>query len=117
MRSDDVVGGDAHGVAGVPHDFAVERAVVFEFAQSDLGSLKVGEDADGLLGVVAGLAHSFVDHFVVVVRAVAEIESRDVHSGVDEFLQPLFAIGSWTQGADDLGSAFHCAHLSPLVSA
>ena len=50
----------------------------------------VGERQDGLLGVVAGLSHSFVDHLVVIMRAVAEIESRDVHSG-------------GTHGADEVG--------------
>ena len=57
---------------------------VGEPPEPDLRTLQVGQHADGAAGGIGGGAHPFVGGFVVGVVAVAEIQSGDVHSGLDQ---------------------------------
>ena len=79
LRTEDLVAGDDHGVAGAPLDLRVG-----EPAEADLRALQVGEDADGPSGGLGGLPHQAVRALVVGVAAVAEVQPGDVHTGVDE---------------------------------
>ena len=75
-----------------------------EPAESDLGALQVGEHPDRPAAVVGGLPDAAEGLLVVGMVAVAEVQPRDVHAGLDELTDPLFGSGRWAEGADDLGS-------------
>ena len=84
-----------------------ERGAVGEPAQPDLGPLQVGEDADGASGRVGCGPNTLVVGFVVGVVAVAEVEPRDVHSGLDQRPDGVVGSGGRTQGTDDLSASIH----------
>ena len=74
-RDHDVLtGGPDHRTGGEP-------------AQPDLGSLQIREHPNGTRALGGDLTDHVVDGRVLRVRAVAEIQSRHIHSGVDEFGQ------------------------------
>src|SRR5690606_19861154 len=102
VGADDVLDGDAHGVAGAPLDRAAG-----ERTETDLRALQVGEDADGPAGVGGRRAYELVDLLVVVVVAVAEVHAGDVHPRFDEVTDLLRRRGRGAQGAYDLRSSAH----------
>ena len=74
--------GDHHLLTRRPDHRAVGEA-----AEPDLRALQVGEHADHAAALGGDLAHHAVERGVFGAGAVAEVESRHVHSGVDEFGQ------------------------------
>ena len=97
-----VVDGDAHGLALGPEGRARGEA-----AEADLGSLQVGEDADGTSGDVGGGADPLVVGLVIGVVAVAAVQPRDIHSGLDQGPDSLVSGGGRAQGTDDLSASIH----------
>ena len=95
-----VGGGDAFGVSGDVFGGDGELVAVGEFdgavgegAEADFGSLEVGEDSDGAVGVLCGLPEVGEARVVVVVGSVAEVESGDVQACVDEAPEGVRARG------------------------
>jgi hypothetical protein len=93
-----VGGGDACGVAGDVVDGDGELVSGGEFdrsvgegADADLGSLEVGEDSDCSLGRLSGFAQVGEAGAVVVVGSVAEVDTGDVESCVDELAEDFRA--------------------------
>ena len=80
---------------------------VGEPAEPDLGALQIGEDADGASGRVRCGADTLVVGFVIGVVAVAEVEPRDVHSGLDQCPEDVVSRSGRTKGADDLSASIH----------
>src|SRR5262249_48692048 len=97
--------GDDEGVAAFE-----EYRALGEVAEADLRALKVGEHADAATGLVGGLADALVALLVLGVAAVAEVESGDVHSGLDQCLDLVVRVGGGPQSTNDLCSA----HVSSL---
>ena len=97
-----VLDGDAHGVAALP-----ERMAGSEPAEPDLRALQIGEDADRPAGDVGCGAHAVVGRLVVGVVAVAEVQARDVHAGLDQCPDHLVGVGGRAEGADDLSASIH----------
>ena len=64
--------------------FDPEGGAVGEPPEPDLRPLQVGKDADGSSGHVRGGADPLVVSLVIGVVAMAEVQSRDVHSGLDQ---------------------------------
>ena len=97
-----VIDGDADGFTVRP-----EGGTVGEPAESDLGALQVGEDADGVPGDVGGGADPLVVGLVVGVVAVAEVQSCDVHPGLDQCPDRLVGGGGGAERTDDLSASIH----------
>ncbi len=97
---DAFIGGDGELVAAFE-----EYGPVGEGVEADLRALKVGEDADAAAGLVGGFADAAVAFFVFGVRAVAEVESGDVHPGVDQGFDLVVRVGGGPEGTDDFCSA------------
>ena len=98
-----VVDGDADGLAVGP-----EGRAVGEPAEPDLGALQVGEDADGAPGHVGCGADPLVVGLVIGVVAVAEVEPRDVHSGLDQCPDSVVVSGGGrAESTDDLSASIH----------
>ena len=56
---------------------------------------------------VGGGADALVVGFVIGVVAVAEVQPRDVHSGLDQCPDGVLSSGGRAQGADDLSASIH----------
>ncbi len=97
---DAFVGGDGELVAA----FEKYRALG-EGSEADLRALKVGEHADTAAALVRGLADPAVPLLVLDVGAVAQVESGDVHPGVDQGLDLVVGVGGGPEGTDDFCSA------------
>jgi len=97
-----IIHGDADGFTVRP-----ERGTVGEAAESDLGALQVGEHTDGAPGVVGGGADPLVVGLVVGVRAVAEVQSCDVHPGFHQCPDGLVGGGGGAERTDDLSASSH----------
>ena len=78
---------------------------VGEPAEPDLGALQVGEDRDGLAGLVGGVADPLVVLLVVGLVTVAHVEPGDVHAGLGQLQDLVGAPDRGTEGADDLCSS------------
>ena len=78
-----------------------------ETPEPDLRTLQVGQHTDGAPGGIRGGAHPFVGGFVIRVVAVTEIQSGDVHSGLDQRQNQLVGLGCRAKGADDLSASTH----------
>jgi len=105
LGSGDVFGGDREDVALSEVVLALHEA-----AEPDLGTLQVHEHRDVAAGSLRGGPHALVDGLVDRVLAVAPVEARDVHPGVDQGLDHLGGLGRGSHGAYDLRSA-HFASL------
>ena len=108
--AEDVVAGDGDQVTGAP----LVRPVG-ELAEPDLRPLQVGEDGDGAAGLLGGVAHEVVHLLVVLVAAVAEVQSGHVHARLDQAEHALGGSGGGPHGADDLYAACH-SHQASLSS-
>lgn len=97
---DAVLDGDGELVAAFK-----EYRTFGEAVEPDLRALEVDEDADAAAGLVGGLADAAVAFFVLQLGAVAEVESGDVHTGVDQGLDLVVRVGGGPEGADDFCSA------------
>ena len=84
-----------------------------EGTQPDLRALQVNEHADSAPRVQTGLADLAVPLFMFGVGAMAEVQTGDVHPGLDE-LAKLSGDG-WAQCADNLG-ATHLLNSGPVVA-
>ncbi len=106
LGADDVLGRDREGVTLLEPVLLVAA----EAAQADLRPLEVDEHRDGAARLGGGLAHAVVDGRVLLGAAVAAVDPRHVHPGVDERAELLLRLGRGSDGADDLCSA----HISSL---
>ena len=77
------------------------------------GPCRSARTATGRPAGLGGLADQPVDRLVVGVAAVAEVEPRHVHAGLDETADALRGRGGGTESADDLRAACH-AHQASL---
>jgi hypothetical protein len=93
----DGVGGDDEPVSGAEDVFACA-----EGAEPDLGALEIGEDADGPFEVLGRRLDVGERSGMDVVGAVAEIETGDVHAGVDEVGDGFDGVGGRAEGGHDL---------------
>ncbi len=99
-----VVDGDPHLLAGAP----LQRARAGrEPAQPDLRPLQVGEDPDGVALGVRGRADHVVHPLVVFTVAVAEVQPRDVHAGLDQLADPVRGGRGRPERTDDLCASTH----------
>ena len=60
-------------------------------------------------GYIGGRADALVGGLVVGVVAVAEVEPRDIHSGLDQRPDGLVGGGGGAEGTDDLAASSHVA--------
>ena len=67
---------------GLP--FVQEHGPILHVAHADLRTLQVLEDRDHASGAAGFLVHHLHAAAVLVVRAVGEVEPRDVHPGSDD---------------------------------
>ena len=89
------------------HDHMVARRqghlrMVLEHARADLGTLGVEQDGDGDAELGGHRPHALDVGAMVLVAAVAEVETCDVHACDDHLTQDIVIIGCGTHGADDL---------------
>jgi hypothetical protein len=98
----DVLAGDDDGLAVGPVDRTFGEAT-----EADLRTLQVGQDADRLLQRGGGFPHPRVALLVLRMLTVTEVQPGNVHAGCDQFADPLGAIDSGTQRADDLRATIH----------
>ena len=78
-----------------------------ETPKPDLRALEVGEHTDGATGGIGGGADPFVGDLVIGVVAVAEVQSGDVHSGVNQRQNQLVGCCRRAERADDLSASTH----------
>ena len=78
-----------------------------ELADPDLGTLDVLHRSNRHIQVVCDTANEVESVGMFFVRAVAEIEPRNVHPARDQFLKHLRGVGCRSKRCDDLGLAFH----------
>mmetsp|Transcript_25198 Transcript_25198/g.46798 ORF Transcript_25198/g.46798 Transcript_25198/m.46798 type:complete len:527 (-) Transcript_25198:106-1686(-) len=95
-----VVGSEGDGLALDKVDLLPLR----EESRADLGTLGVQHDGDVRVLVLRGRPQSIQTRLVSVVTAVTEVESSDVHAGVDELLELRDLPARGTEGAYDLGT-------------
>jgi hypothetical protein len=96
----DVLGGDGELAARLEQDGPAR-----EGTQADLGALQVDQHTHAMPAVIGGGPDQPIDLLVVAVGAVAEVEPRDIHAGVNERAHSLRALCRRPERADDLGSA------------
>ena len=97
-------GGERDRVTAAQHDL-----VVGERSDADLRAGEVLEDRDRAPGAARGLAHQRRRLRVRLVRAVAEVQARDVHAGLDHPHEHLGVERCGPDRGDDLGAALHRA--------
>ena len=73
-------------------------------AEADLGSLEVQQHGDVGTQLLRRLTHRLANDSVVVVGAMGEVQSSDIHTGLDQSLDCRLVGRSRTEGADDLDS-------------
>ncbi|CKQ14978.1 Uncharacterised protein [Mycobacterium tuberculosis] len=78
-----------------------------EASQPDLRALQVGEHADRAPGGVGGYPDPLIGDLVIVVVAVAEVHSGDVHSGLDQRSDQVVPLGGRPESADDFPASRH----------
>ena len=100
MGAFDVLGGNTD-------DFAVRPVglVLGEAAETDLWTLQVGEDTDGVARFVGRLADPLVVLLVIGVLAMREVEAGDVHSVLHQAEDLVLASDGGAQRAHDLRSS------------
>ena len=76
-----------------------------EDAQPELGALQIHQDGDGMLVFLLHRPQEIDALAMVVRRAVAEVQAKDVGAGLEQRAQALAAGRSGTEGGDDLGEA------------
>ena len=99
-----VVDRDPHLLAGAP----LQRARAGrEAAQPDLRPLQVREDPDGVALGVRARADHVVHPLVVFAVAMAEVQARDVHAGLDQLADPVRGGRGRPERTDDLCASTH----------
>ena len=97
-----VVDGDADGFAVRP-----VGGPAGEPPEPDLGALQIGKDADRAPRHIGCRADPLVMGLVIGVLAVAEVEPRDIHAGLDQRPDDVVFTGRRAQSADDLSASSH----------
>ena len=82
--SQNVVAGDDNRVSDLPHDGAIG-----ELTQTDLRPLEVGESSNGATGAPRRFPYQLEDLFVILIRTVAEIQSGNIHAGLNKLPDAL----------------------------
>ena len=83
---------------------------VRELAEADLRTLQVGQNAQASAEDLRGLADIVIALLVFGMTTVAHVQPGDVHTGLDQLLEPVGGRRRRAQRANDLGSA-HRARL------
>ena len=114
-RGDHGSGSNKTGHSGADVTLPVPPGTVIR--NHDTGEIiaEVLEDGDGLLRLGGCLAEAREALEVLGMRAVREVEARDVHAGVDQRLERLHRIDRWTERADELRTSYR--HVSPRAGA
>ena len=86
---------------------AQHRLVAVERADAHLRAREILEDRDRPPGAARRLAHQARGLGVLVVGAVAEVQPRDVHAGLDQPGEDLGVPRGGADRRDDLRAAFH----------
>ena len=76
-----------------------------EGAQPELGALQVHQNGDGMPVLLLQRAQQVDALAMVVLRAVAEVQAKDVGAGLEQRTQPLAGGRGRPQRGDDLGEA------------
>jgi hypothetical protein len=99
-------------VARLDGDLAVR-----ELAQTQLGALQVGQNAQRPLQRHLGAAHGLQRGGVVLVAAVAEVQAEHVRPGLGQRLDRARRPAGGPQGRNDAGAAgsVHSAVLSDVM--
>ena len=82
-----------------------DRFAAAHLADSELRSLQVLQDRDGLAGFLGGHSYVSYDLVLLLVRTVREIQARHVHAALDELPDLLLSGNGRAHGADDLGAS------------
>lgn len=99
---DSVVGRDFKGLVLLEFN----ALAVDEHASTDLRTLGVEHEGDVLVRtLLEGLVEACDLLAVGFVITVGEVETSDVHAGVDHLYEGLNRVASGSKGADDLGAA------------
>ena len=107
------LGGHDDGVAGLDGDLLV----AFEQAGADLGALGVEQDADGQIELGGDAADALDAAVVLLVGAVGEIETGDVHARLHHLAQDVVAVAGGTHGAYNFRALVHSdLHLTWLIA-
>ena len=85
------------------------HAAVVEFAQTELGPLQIGENADGPAAIGLELAQHRHALAQLLVAAMAHVDAEDVDAGLKEGFDDRSLAGGGTEGRDDLDPA-HASH-------
>ena len=82
--------------------------IPFQGADADLGAGQVLEDRNGAVELTFESPDHADNASMERIVAVAEVEARDVHAGLDKLFENLFRSAGGTDGADDFCSShFH----------
>ena len=108
VDTDDVLGAGSQRVAGGEGEAITQLefdALVGEFGDADFRALQVAEQ--GHVAAVLGgqFAHQLGAGFVLVGRAVGEIQAGNIQAGDDQLFEYGGAITGWAEGGDDFGAA------------
>src|SRR5206468_946360 len=78
-----------------------------EGPESNLGPLQIQENADGAAGPIRGPADLSTELRVLIVGSMREIESGDIHAGIDEGTDRFRCRGGGSERTDDFGATAH----------
>ena len=82
--------------------------ITFHRADTDLGTRQILEDRDGLVEFTFESPDHVDNATMERIVAVTEVETRNVHAGLDKLFENLLRIAGGSDGADDFRpSHFH----------
>ena len=104
------VGGEGEGLACNQ----IHIIAAFELDGTDFGTLGIQQDGTLHTGFGTDSAHVLDAVAMLFVVTVGEVQTHDVHAGVQQFGQHFLGFGLRTDGADDLG-LFHRQGLRLMI--
>ena len=101
----DVIGGDGELVTNLQVDLSVRGAFsLLENTGTNLGALEVGKGSNVEIQLVGDGADEIQAILVLLVGAMAHVETGDVHARFHELLHAVVRVNSWSEGIYNLGS-------------
>ena len=89
----------------------LHRLMACQLARADLGAFGIEQDGAGAVHFPANLTQAIHARTLLIMRAVREIESGDIHTRVDQAFERRLAVDGRAKGAYDLRSLCHAATL------